>query len=252
MKIIIAPAKKMKIDSDSFEVRGAPVYLSQTEKILSVLKEMSYEELKKLWKSSDRLTKQNYDVLQNINLRRNLTPAVMAYTGIQYQYMAPDLMTTDQLKYLQKNLRILSGFYGILKPFDGIVPYRLEMQAKLQIEGQFNLYNFWNRRLYDDLYNNNHDVINLASKEYEKAIRPYLDEKDQLITCVFGEMIDGKVKQKATQAKMARGEMVNYISQIEMSEVNQLKGFNRLGYQYQERMSDTSTMVFTKESELIN
>lgn len=253
MKIIIAPAKKMRVDTDSFEVNDLPQFLEQTQQILATMQKMSYEELKDLWNCSDKLAKQNYEILQRTDLNRSLTPAVMAYVGIQYQYMAPDLMTVEELTYLQANLRILSGFYGILKPFDGIVPYRLEMQAKLPVEGQLNLYRFWGSRLYEELYaDDNHCVINLASKEYEKGVRPYLNEDDQLITCVFGELVNGKVKQKATAAKMARGEMVNYISHYKIDKLELLKGFNRLNYRYDETLSQPDTLVFIKENKIKN
>lgn len=103
---------------------------------------MNLNELQQLWKCSDRLAVINYENTRRLDLLRNQTPAVLAYTGIQYQSLGADLMTSPQLNYLQDHLRILSGLYGILRPFDGIVPYRLEMQARLQIAGQQNLYDF--------------------------------------------------------------------------------------------------------------
>jgi cytoplasmic iron level regulating protein YaaA (DUF328/UPF0246 family) len=247
LKIIIAPAKKMKVDTDSFEVQQEPQMLTQTAQVLAVLKQKSYEDLKSLWKCSDKLARENFEMVQTMNLKRRLTPALMAYVGIQYQYMAPDLMTEDQLEYVQRNLRILSGFYGILRPFDGIVPYRLEMQARLAVGSTPDLYHFWGAQLYENLYAENQTVINLASKEYEKAVRPFLKEDDQLITCIFGELIDGKVKQKATAAKMARGEMVNFMAQNQVSQVAELQRFDRLNYRYQSQLSSDTELVFVKE-----
>ncbi|MCG0631200.1 hypothetical protein IMAU80125_02608 [Lactiplantibacillus plantarum] len=127
MKIIIAPAKKMIIDQDAFPALTEPIYLDQTQQLLAQLQHLTYPEAKTLWHCSDKLAQPNYDWLQKIDLTRNLTPAILSYSGIQYRYMAPDVFTQPALDYIQTNLRILSGFYGILRPFDGIVPYRLEM-----------------------------------------------------------------------------------------------------------------------------
>ena len=99
----------------------------------------------------------------------------------------------------------MSGFYGLLRPMDGIVPYRLEMQAKIHMSGYKNLYDFWKDGIYRELTKDTQVILNLASKEYSKCIESYLGEKDRFITCIFAEEVSGKCVQKATMAKMARG-----------------------------------------------
>ena len=143
MQIIISPAKKMRTDTDSFIWKDLPVFLSRTEVIFTELKKLSYEELKALWKCNDKIAAQNVERLQTLDLHKALTPAVMAYEGIQYQYMAPGVFSQEELAYVQDHLRILSGFYGLLRPFDGVIPYRLEMQAKLSVDGFKDLYAYW-------------------------------------------------------------------------------------------------------------
>lgn len=143
MKIIISPAKKMNQDADSFDCHGLPQLLPQTQRLHQQLCSMSYTDLKRLWCCNDQIATLNYERLQKMDLHRNLTPAVMSYEGIQYRYLAPSVLTDKALAYLEQNLRILSGFYGILRPFDGVTPYRLEMQAKLSVDGCRNLYEFW-------------------------------------------------------------------------------------------------------------
>lgn len=140
MKIIISPAKKMVRQCDLLDIQGLPVFLERAEELLRKLRALSYEEAKKLWQCSDALAGLNYERLLSMDLLGQLTPAVLSYEGIQYQYMAPAVMEEGQLSYLQEHLRILSGFYGILKPMDGVTPYRLEMQAKL---GEGGLYSYW-------------------------------------------------------------------------------------------------------------
>ncbi|KAF0415682.1 peroxide stress protein YaaA [Pediococcus acidilactici] len=244
MKIIIAPAKQMQVDTDSFAVLNQPHFLSQAQQIVNRLKKMNLNELQQLWKCSDRLAVINYENTRRLDLLRNQTPAVLAHTGVQYQSLGADLMTSPQLNYLQDHLRILSGLYGILRPFDGIVPYRLEMQARLQIAGQQNLYDFWGARIYHQLFKGTEVVINLASKEYARVIEPYLQADQQMITCVFGELVDGKVKQKATKAKIARGEMVRFMAENEVQKVAQLKQFAQRGYQFCEELSSGRQLVF--------
>ena len=246
MKIIIAPAKKMTVDSDSLPILSQPTYLDATRQILQALRQLTYDEAKALWHCSDKLARPNYDWLQQLDVTRQLSPAVLAYTGIQYQYMAPDVFTQPAIDYVQHSLRILSGFYGILRPFDGIVPYRLEMQSKLPVADQPNLCDFWGSRLYDDLYGDHEPVINLASKEYAKAIEKYLRPQDQLITITFGTLQDGRLKTRATLAKMARGEMVRFMAEKQVTTVAALKQFDHLDYRYAAELSTADQLVFVK------
>ena len=101
--------------------------------------------------------------------------------------MAPGVFTYDELDYIQKHLRILSGFYGLLRPFDGVAPYRLEMQAKLAVAGARDLYAFWGDTLALALAKNTDVIFNLASKEYSRSVIPHLPAGIRLVSCVFGE-----------------------------------------------------------------
>lgn len=247
MKVIISPAKKMNVDTDLLQVKGMPVFLDKTEELKNWMQKLSLEEARMLWKCNQKLAKLNYDRFQHMDLQKHLTPAVISYEGIQYQYMAPAVMEEKQYDYLQDHLRILSGFYGILAPFDGVVPYRLEMQAKVQISGKKDLYGFWGESVYQELTAKDHMILNLASKEYSKAVEPYLQKEDVFVTCKFGEWQNGKVVQKGTMAKMARGEMVNFLSLIEADDPKEAKKFDRLGYRYREELSSDAEYVFIKE-----
>src|SRR6056297_2599483 len=198
MKIIISPAKTMNIDTDSLDYHELPVFIKDTEVILEYLKELDYEKLKSIWKCSDRLAKLNYQRIKNMDLYKSLTPAILSFEGLQYKYMGSGVFSTEEFEYLQKHLRILSGFYGILRPFDGVVPYRLEMKSKLGSDNLDSLYEFWGDKLADKLFHESDTVLNLASKEYSDIISNYLNDDIKYITCVFGEIIDGKVKEKGT------------------------------------------------------
>lgn len=248
MRIIISPAKKMNIDTDSLAPKGLPVFLSETKRIREKLQEMTPEELKKLWKCSDKLAAQNVERLEQMDLQSRLTPAVLSYEGIQYQYMSPSVFSDEEYDYIEEHLRILSGFYGVLKPFDGVTPYRLEMQAKLQIDDANNLYAFWGSRLADYLSAETDCIINLASKEYSMAVEKHLPENCQMITCVFGEVVDEKIVEKGTLCKMARGEMVRRMAEARVKSPEELKALKILDYTFAEKYSDEKTFVFIREN----
>ena len=245
MRIIVSPAKKMKTDTGEFAVLGLPVLLEDTKKILKRLKEMSYDELKEMWKCNDKLAALNEERLRDMDIEKGLIPAVMSYEGLAFQHMSPTVFTNDAIEYIKEHLRILSGFYGILAPFDGVTPYRLEMQAQLSVEGSKDMYDFWKDKLYNELMDESRVVLNLASGEYSKTIEKYLRPEDKFITVIFGEVKDGKVKQKGTFAKMARGEMVRFLAENNVIDIEGVKTFSEMGFEYNDEYSTEKKLVFT-------
>lgn len=271
MKIIISPAKKMNDIGDEISGPGkklcVPVFLEDAEKIQESLQNMDFEEQRKLWACNEKIAALGRRRLQeySISLYRKragerglpflesylsrCTPALLAYEGIQYQYMAPQVFTNEQWDYATEHLRILSGFYGILSPMDGVIPYRLEMQAKLKLGGTRNLYEYWGRRIFDELTKDSDLIVNLASKEYSKVVEKYLTPKVRYITCIFGEKTEGKIKTKGTRAKMARGEMVRYLAERRADQAEQLKEFKGLGYCFVPGASTEDTYVFLRNGD---
>lgn len=246
MQIIISPAKKMRVDNDDIGAAHLPVFLSKTEELLTTMRALDYKSLQKLWQCNDAIAELNYNRLQCMDLRRNLTPAVFSYDGLQYQHIAPNVLDEAALDYLGGHLKILSGFYGILGAFDGVVPYRLEMQACLACGEAKNLYAFWGSSLYDELVKDDNEVLNLASKEYSKAVEPYVTDKVRFVTCVFGTLQNGKVKVKATEAKMARGEMVRRCAEENVQHIDKVKNFTVNGYSFAGELSAANEFVFLK------
>ena len=260
MKLIISPAKKMNVDTDTLAPLGEPVFLKKTEALLSRMRELSYEEAKTLWGCNEKLARQNFERFQDMDLRRGLTPAILSYEGIQYQYMAPAVFEERMLAWVQEHLRILSGFYGVLKPMDGVTPYRLEMQARLSVGEARDLYAFWGGSLCEEICGAAVDggaaaaseggvrevVLNLASKEYSRCIEKYLRPEDRFITCIFGEWSGGKIVQKGTYAKMARGEMVRFLAERQAERPEEARDFDRLGYRFAPEHSDEKSYVFVR------
>ena len=249
MKIILSPAKKMIRDIDSIEPVGLPEFIDQTTEILNWLKDKSKEELKTIWKCNDKIAEQNFHRLENMNLYQMLTPAVLSYDGIAFQYMGPTVFEDGQFAYIQSHLRILSAFYGVLKPMDGVTPYRLEMQAKVAIGDDKNLYEYWGNLLYRSVIDDSRIIINLASKEYSKCIEKYLAPQDRYITVTFCELAGDKLVTKGTYAKMARGEMVRFMAENEIENPVEIQKFDRLGYSFRSDLSSDSEFVFERKAE---
>lgn len=222
------------------------MFLSKTKILLQELQNKDLPELKKLWKCSDKLAQTSFEQLWKIKLEGVLTPAILAYDGIQYQHMAPAVFNDQELLYIQNHLRILSGFYGVVRPMDGVSPYRLEMQAKLAVQESRDLYDFWGDSIANELFSQTDTIINLASQEYSRCVSRYLKEGICMITCTFGEEIDEKVIEKGTLCKMARGEMVRFMAENQIEQPEKLREFSRMGYCFSEKYSDSTNYVFLK------
>ena len=253
MKILISPAKSLDFDSNIDSLKCTqPVFLNKTSQINSVLKEKSPKDLMQLQGISQKLSdlnwKRNNDYVDNHN-NENSRPAVFAFNGDVYSGIDVKTLSEDKVYDLQKSLRILSGYYGVLKPLDLIQPYRLEMGTKLAVDGSENLYKFWSENITNSILDemSTEDLlINLASNEYFEAF----DKKKfngRIISPVFKDFKNGKLKIISFYAKKARGMMVRYIVDNSVSSYNELLGFNLGNYSYNEaETSDENFPVFTR------
>lgn len=246
MRILISPAKKMNTDTDSLPFAALPLFLPEAERLLAHLRSMDDAALQSLWGCNDTLARLNTERVRHMDLTERLTPAILSYEGIQYRYMAPSVFESAQLAYISEHLRILSGFYGLLRPFDGVTPYRLEMQARLPVDGCRDLYAFWGDRLARQLCAETDLIVNLASKEYSRAVAPFLPAGVRLVSCVFGELNGEKIIEKGTMCKMARGEMVRFLAERTITDVAGLLRFDRLGYAFSAQHSAPDRLVFLK------
>lgn len=248
LRFITSPAKKMRaVDAPPWPVRN-PEFLARTERLMHTVQELSREEAQELWGCSDRLADLNYERFQRMDLSRDTTAAAVAYEGIQYTHMAPDVMDEDALAWLDQHLRILSGFYGILRPLDGVVPYRLEMQARLAVDGTRNLYEFWGPDLYESIAAEGCDlIVNVASVEYARAITPWArDGGPQVLTCLFGKVSNRRLRQPATEAKAARGTFIRWCAEQGVETPGELRAFDERGYALDEALSSAGTLVFVR------
>lgn len=252
MKIVISPAKTLDYESKlPTRKHSVPAFLEQSETIQETLKEKSQPQLMELMDISDKLAELNWQRNQEWATpftTKNARPAVYAFNGDVYTGLDAYTIPTSKLNKLQDTLRILSGLYGLLKPLDLIQPYRLEMGTKLEVGEHKDLYDFWRSTVTEALNNELKDdelFLNLASQEYFNAI----DEKAlkvPVVTCEFKDYKDGKLRMVSFFAKKARGMMVRYILDKNIRSLKGLKGFDYDGYRYDLKLSDKTTLVFTR------
>ena len=236
MKIIISPAKKLDTSVKVQNSKMNTSFLVESTKLIQTLKGKSISELKDLMGISDNLAQLNWQRFQDWDIEnRNTYKALELFNGAVYEGVnAKDFNKSDN-DFAQNNLRILSGLYGILKPNDLILPYRLEMGTKLKTIKGYNLYRFWQDKLHQNIGDelNNEVLINLASNEYSKVLK--LNKiKSEVITPVFKDYKNGKLKVISFFAKKARGEMVNFIIKNKITSFEELKLFKNNGYAFSE------------------
>ena len=252
MITLLSPSQGQNFDVTDVDRHSQPALLSQSKQLMAQLKTMQPSEIKSLMSVSDRLAELNYERFQQFK-----TPfksgaakqAVLAFQGDVYSGLKADEMSRDDLSFAQDHLRILSGLYGYLKPLDLIMPYRLEMKTKLAVDGHENLYQFWGDTLTDCINNELSDqdtVINLASNEYFKAIKPKkLNSK--IINISFKDSKDGKTRVVAIYAKIARGAMARAIIKNRVNEPEDIKQLVVDDYRFQDGLSDEMNWVFTRK-----
>ena len=252
MKILISPSKTLSFDSEvNCEFKSESRLIDETKILHKILLDYSSEDLKNLMSVSDKIAELNYNRFKNWEdptSSENSRQAVYAFKGDVYSGLDADTIEEDKFDYLQNSLRILSGYYGLLRPFDQILPYRLEMGTKLENENGNNLYKFWGDKITNVL-NEDLDkddiIVNLASDEYFKSINN--DKiKSNIITPVFKEFKNGTYKVIAIYAKKARGLMSRFLIERKSTSIDDIKLFNVDGYSFDNSLSKDSQMVFTR------
>ena len=257
MLAVISPAKKLDFEkAKSLEGCGEPALLGRTKTLAKILKNKRVGEIQKLMSLSDNLAQLNYDRYQRFSTpftNDNAKPALYVFKGDTYVGLDADTMSAAEVSYAQEHLLMLSGLYGALKPKDLMQPYRLEMGTKLKNPKGEDLYDFWGGDV-TSLCNaatkdhKNRSVINLASTEYHKVIKPEA-LKGPFITCHFKEMKGGAPKVIGLFAKRARGSMARYMIRHKIEQPEGLKDFNTDGYRYIKDASDEKNYVFIRNQE---
>ncbi len=252
MKMITSPAKLMNISNTAeFLKPTTPKFIKEASLLQSYLKEKTPEFLSELMEISPKLADENWQRNQNWKAKPTATescPALYAFTGEVYRGLDAQTLSEDAVAYLQKNYRILSGLYGLLRPSDKIMLYRLEMGRKFEFEHYRNLYEFWTGKITEQLNSelkSKEIILNLASSEYIKV----LDRKKikaPIIDFDFYEMKSGKPRTIVVYTKLARGLMVRFCAENNATTLDDVKAFNLEGYRIDEEMSKPQRLVFTR------
>ena len=252
MKIVISPAKSLDFETQLPTNKFTEgVFLQEASKLNGVLKKKTPKKLSELMHISDNLGELNWKRNQEWQLPfslDNARQAVYAFKGEVYIGLDAYSLSEDKINQLQNKLRILSGQYGVLKPLDLMQPYRLEMGTKLKVGSKENLYQYWGDKITKELNSelaDNEIFVNLASNEYFRVIKVNL-LKVPVITPVFKDYKNGKLKVISFFAKKARGLMVRYILDNAIENIDGIKLFNSEGYAFDANLSSDKELVFTR------
>ena len=247
---IISPAKNMrnlKIDNIKPKMYGeSRFFTKETKEIINELKKLTPWDIQSIMKVNEKIAFQSYAYFQDFNFDEEGVCGILAYDGLVFKNIKAEDFTQEDFNFANNHVRILDAFYGIVNPLDGVLPYRLEMQYKININDK-NLYKFWEDKLYKKLYSEDKVIINLASEEYAKAVRGFLDKDDIFIDIDFKIHKDGKLKTMATYAKMARGQMIKYIIENKIDNPEDLKDFTFNGYKFDHNLSTNKKYVFIRQ-----
>jgi hypothetical protein len=255
MLILLSPSKTLDYDSDLPEVETSkPIFAEQTFALIKILKQQSSQDLQNLMGISEKLSQLNYERYQKFDKKypqKNSRACIFAFKGDVYDGLDVESLDKKAIERTNQHVRILSGLYGLLKPFDLLQPYRLEMGTKLANQKGKNLYEFWGElltnQLNEEIEENGHAaVINLASNEYFKAVQPK-KLNAPLITPTFKELKGNQYKVIGIHAKKARGMMTRHLMQQKNPTVDDIKRFSETGYRFNELLSSESELIFTRK-----
>ena len=252
MKTLISPSKTLNFDNNiNCDITSKCRLIDYTSELHKILISYSKNDLKNLMNVSDKIAELNYNrfkTWEDPSNSKTSKQAIYAFKGDVYSGLDAESIEEDKFDYLQNSLRIISGYYGLLRPFDQILPYRLEMGTKLENKNGNNLYKFWGDKITDVLkedLDSNDIIVNLASDEYFKSINK--DKiKSKIITPVFKEFKNGLYKVIAIYAKKARGLMSRFLIERKSTSIDDIKLFNIDGYSFDSNLSNDSQLVFTR------
>lgn len=240
MKIIISPAKGFK-HFDNIKTEGL-LFPEKTRILLEKIRKLSMNEMGNLNRTNDKLTEKAYFDFQDFDFDDLPNPALFSFDGLVFkQFTMEDFPDID---YLNNHVYILDAFYGLLKPMTGISDYRLYFDNTM-----YDLYEFWEDDLYKKLFEDKDLVLNLASKEYTKTLKPFLKESDKFLTVDFKEVRDGKLKSVVSYMKQARGAMLKEIITRKIEDIDEVKKLKINGYIYDPYNSTPDTLTFVRKGD---
>ena len=252
MKILLSPAKSLDFESELPTSKTSSICFEKEAKYLnSILKSKNPKELSDLMSISSKIADLNYERNHSWSLpftNTNARQAVYAFNGDVYRGLDAYSIDDSRIDFLQNNVRILSGLYGLIKPLDLIQPYRLEMGTKLAFESNKNLYDFWRKKITEQLnleLDDKEPILNLASNEYFKAIDSKVIKSD-VYTANFKQFKNGEFKTIAIFSKKARGMMTRFVIDNSITDISDIKSFDYDGYMFHDGLSSEKELIFVR------
>lgn len=244
--IVISPAKRLAANkSDSLLEATIPVFKKEADQLAEQLAKLSTEELSSMMKVSESIAELNANRFRNWNKNDAVEKrAIFQFEGDVFKHLGAKDLNEDQIQYMNNNLRILSGIYGLLKPSDEMNPYRLEMGTRHNFSGSVSLYEFWGNKIAKELSDELGDayLYNLASEEYFSSVGKFLNS-EKIINFRFLTLSDGKAKVVGVIAKRARGEMAKYLIQNKVASNEGIEKFSALGFEFKEFKDNCYTFI---------
>ena len=252
MKIISSPAKLMKFNTLNTPLRSTtPKFIEEAELIQKNLKPKTPKFLMDLMDISQKLADENWQRNQVWNAKptdKESSQSIYSFNGEVYKGLEIENLDENAVGYLQKNFRMLSGLYGLLRPSDKIMPYRLEMGRAFKFEKNKNLYNFWQSKITEELKSElkkDEILLNVASHEYFKAVNQK-ELRNNIVNVEFKEIRNGKPKTIVVYTKHARGLLTRFCAETSAKTLNDIKAFNVNKYLIDESLSTPNNLVFTR------
>lgn len=247
MLAVLSPAKNQRTAGPPGIPLTVPAFEQETRRLAAQLRELAPFELESVLEVGPEIALRAFGYYQEFRWGAPGTAALLAYHGLAYQHLHAEDFTPEEFAFAQDHLRICSALYGLLRPADAILPYRLALQCRLRVDGQ-SLYAFWGDRICRALFAGGETVVNLASGEYGRTVTRFRRPGDRLITCEFCVMRRGRRITLATGAKMARGEMARYIVKNRLEEPEALQHFAWDGYAFVPALSNAERYVFLQST----
>ncbi len=246
MICIMSPSLSMEECEDHYINLTVPQRIDMARRIVDFVNKTSIDEIMTIMGINYKLAEMNKLRYERIKFDNNGSPAILCYTGTAYKNMNPSIFNDQEIEFCREHVRILSGLYGVLNPYDSVYEYRLELKSKISVDGTRDLYEYFGRVMYDDIVRCDRQIVNLCSNEYSKSVKPYITSRDMFITCVFKTNKNGYLRIVANDAKAARGRMVNFIVRNRITRVELLKEFDELNYRFDKTLSNSGEYVFIK------
>ena len=252
MKILLSPAKSLDFKSELPTGKTSYICFEKEAQYLnSILKSKNPKELSDLMSISSKIANLNYERNHSWSLpftNTNARQAVYAFSGDVYRGLDAYSIDDSRIDFLQNSVRIISGLYGLIKPLDLIQPYRLEMGTKLAFDSNKNLYDYWRKKITEQLnleLDDKEPILNLASNEYFKAIDTKVI-KSEVYSANFKQLKNGEFKTIAIFSKKARGMMTRFIIDNDITDISDIKSFDYDGYKFHDELSKGKELIFTR------